>query len=138
MAEGVLYYTFSVNSMIRGYHIYKDIWENPTIGELCCEREVGNPKDPLAVAVIKPIAGENTVIGHVPRIISSLCSLFIRRGGAIKCSVDGSRRYSADLPQGGMEIPCKLVFCTKSSIDSEKLKKLVLASLSEACDQKTM
>ena len=138
MTEGVLYYTFTVNSMIRGYHIYKDIWENPTIGEeLCCQREVGNPKDPLTVAVIKPIAGENTVIGHVPRIISSLCSLFIRRGGAIKCSVDGNRRYSADLPQGGMEVPCKLVFSSKSIVDSEKLKKLVLASLSEACDQKT-
>ena len=49
----MLYYTFIMHSMIRGYHIYKDIWENPTIGEeLRCEREVGNPKDPLAVAVI--------------------------------------------------------------------------------------
>ena len=127
----MLYYTFTVNSMIRGYHIYKDIWENPTIGEeLCCEREVGNPKDPLAIAVIKPIAGENTVIGHV--CTSSLCSLFIRRGGAIKCSINGNRRYSADLPQGGMEILCKFVFSSKSIVDSEKLKKLVLASLSEA------
>ena len=69
MVDGVLYYSFTVSSMtnVRGYHVYKDIWENPAIGEeLCCEREVGNSKDPLAVAVIKPIAGENTVIGHVP------------------------------------------------------------------------
>ena len=127
----MVYYSFTANSMIRGYHVYKEIWE-PTIGEeLCCEREVGNPKDPLAVAVIKPIAGENTIVGHVPRNISSLCSLFIRRSGAIKCFVEGSRRYSADLPQGGMEIPCKLVFSTKSAVDSEKLKKLVSASLSD-------
>ena len=32
-------------------------------------------------------------------------------------------------------ILCKLVFSSKSTIDSEKLKKLVLASLSEACVQ---
>ena len=31
-----------------------------------------------------------------------------------------------------MEISCKLVFSSKSIVDSEKLKKLVLASLSEA------
>ena len=29
MAEVVLYYSFTVSSMIRGYHVYKDIWENP-------------------------------------------------------------------------------------------------------------
>ena len=104
MAEGALYYSFTVNFMIRGYHICKDIWESPTIGEeLFCEREIGNPKDPLAVAVMKLIGGENTIIGHIPRIISALCSLFIRRGGILKCSVDGSERYSADLPQGGMD-----------------------------------
>lgn len=127
----MLYYSFTVNSMIRGYHIYQEIWEPINGEELGCEREVSNPKDPLAVAVIKPIAGENTIIGHVPRNISSLCSLFIRRGGGIKCFVDGSRRYSADLPQGGMEIPCKLIFSTKSADDCEKLKKLVSASLSD-------
>ena len=137
MAEGTLYYSFTVISMIRGYHVYKNIWESPTIGEeLFCEREIGNPKDPLAVAVMKLIGGENTIIGHIPRIISALCSLFIRRGGILKCSVDGSRRYSADLPQGGMEIPCKLIFSTKSTVDCEKLKKLVLAALSKTCDQK--
>ena len=53
--------------MIRGYHVYKDIWESPTIGdEFICKREIGNPKDPLSVVVMKLIGGENTVIGHVP------------------------------------------------------------------------
>ena len=66
MAEGMLYYTFTVNSMIREYHIYKDIWENPTIGEeLCCKQEVGNPKDPQAVAVIN-LLREKTPLLAVP------------------------------------------------------------------------
>ena len=39
-----------------------------------------------------------------------LYSLFLRRGGAIYCVVTGHRRYSRDLPQGGMEIPCKYRF----------------------------
>ena len=93
-----------------------------------CKREVSNPKGPMSVAVIKLIGGESTVIDHVPRTISALCSLFIRRGGVLKCCVDGSRRYSADLPQGGVEIPCKLIYSTRSAVDCEKLKKQVLAS----------
>ena len=37
---------FSVECMIRGYHEYKSIWENPSIGEtLICEREIGNCHD---------------------------------------------------------------------------------------------
>ena len=29
-------------------------------------------------------------------------------GGAISCVVTGSRRYSADLPQGGLEVPSNI------------------------------
>ena len=48
--------------------------------------------------------GLGVVIGHLPRKLSKICSLFIRRGGSICCIVTGGRRYSADLPQGGLEI----------------------------------
>ena len=36
--------------------------------------------------------------------------LFPRRGGVIECVVEGVRHYSSDLPQGGMEIPCRFIF----------------------------
>ena len=39
---------------------------------------------------------------------------FLRRGGTIDCVVTGTQRYSADLPQGGLEIPCKLLFTAKA------------------------
>ena len=61
------------HSKIRGYHIYKEIWM-ATIGEtLSCRRETDNLMDPYAVAVIK--AG--VVVGHIPRTISTLCSMFL-------------------------------------------------------------
>lgn len=50
------------------------------------------------------------IVGHVPRNISMFCSVFIRQGGTIFCVVTGWRRYSRDIPQGGMEIPCKYCF----------------------------
>ena len=40
----------TVDSVIRGYHVYKDIWV-PIIGEiLFCEQETGNEEDCFAVA----------------------------------------------------------------------------------------
>lgn len=73
--------SFVVDSVIRGYHIYKDICPNPLVeGQLQCKREVGNSHDSMSVAVKKPIDGESKIVGHVPRQISPLCSVFIRRG----------------------------------------------------------
>ena len=70
-------------------------------------KEASNSEDPFAVAVIK---GE-TIVGHVSRMISAVCAMFIRRGGLILCPVTGSRCYSEDLSQGGLEIPCAFNFC---------------------------
>ena len=57
--------------------------------ELPCKREPGNPHDPSAVVVVKQSSGTSVVFGHVPRLISIVCSIFIRRGGCIMCIVTG-------------------------------------------------
>ena len=53
---------------------------------------------------------DSIVIGHLPRKISVACSIFIDLGGRINCCITGSRCYSWDLPQGGLEISCKILF----------------------------
>ena len=101
---------------VRGYHVYEAIW-HAVVGEtLACEREPRNIHDRYTVAVKK----DRNHIDNLPRIVSRLCSLFMKRGGSIHCTVSGMRRYSADLPQGGMEIPCFVVFKASPS----KLMKL--------------
>jgi len=80
--------------------------------ELLCEREPTNRRDRYAVAVIK----HDVVIGHLPRRISRVCSLFFRRGGNIVFRITRPRRYSADLAQGGLEIPCTLLFKAQDDI----------------------
>ena len=77
-----------------------------------------NIHDLSAVAIRK----DGSVVGHVPRALSAVCSSFIRRGGLILCRVSGSRRYSADLPQGGLEVPCVLTFRTSNAKDVEKAR----------------
>ena len=53
---------------------------------------------------------DGMVVGHIPKKISSVCPLYLRRGRSIICRVTGSRRYSEDLTQGGLKIPCVLIF----------------------------
>ena len=78
-------------------------------------KESFNLRDPYAVATLRG----GVVVGHVPRIVLAVCSAFIRGGGA-SCEVTGARQYSADLSQGGMEVPCKLTF-TAPSKEIDKL-----------------
>lgn len=65
--------TFSVESMVRGYHVYKDVWTSSVGEHLPCRRETTNLADRFAVAVMKGA----TVVGHIPRKISNVCSIFI-------------------------------------------------------------
>ena len=57
----------------EGYHVYnKDIWDAVVREEFPCKCEDGNRVDPFIVAVVRG----DTVMGHVPRKILSICSLY--------------------------------------------------------------
>ncbi len=110
-------------SCIRGHHVYKDIW-SPYINEkLTCVMEEDNSHDPYAVSVKK-----GQIVGHLPRIISAACSLFMRRNGVMSATLTDGRQYSRDLPQGGLEVPCVLTFRGESKY-VEKIKKLLPTQL---------
>ena len=123
--------TFMTDSVIRGYHEYRSIWEAAFGEVLQCQRERTNRHDPYAVAVVKDI----NVVGHVPRKLSAICAIFLQRGGRITCLVNGSRQYSKDLPQGGLEVPCMLTFCgVKSQLVKAQalVKKVVVFSATKS------
>ena len=111
--------TLEIGSCVRGYHVYMATW-TPVLGEeVSCIREMNNVKDRHSVAVVK----NGSVVGRLPRKISLLCSLFIRKGGSIVCKIIGSREHSQDLPQGGLQIPCTILF-TGSIENIKKLHRL--------------
>ena len=67
--------------------MYGRVWD-AVIGEhLTCRREPTNESDRYAVTVLK----DGNVIGHLPRKVSRVCSLFLRRGGTISCEVTGTQ-----------------------------------------------
>ena len=66
--------SFTLESYVRGHHIYHTRW-TPIIGEvLPVKRELTNNYDRFAVAVLK----DGEVVGHVPRMLSikDYCLLF--------------------------------------------------------------
>ena len=98
---------FSFEAMIRGYHVYKDVWDSEIGERLSCQVKRNNRHNTRAVAVVK----SSKVVGHLPWKISLIFSLFLgQSGSSIECKVIANRRYSQDLPQGGLEIPCILYF----------------------------
>ena len=62
---------FEIDSYVRGYHAYMDVW-SPVIGEtLLVKREPSNVKDRHAVAIFK----EDAVVGHACSL--QYCTTFL-------------------------------------------------------------
>ena len=93
---------YEVDNCSRGYHVYEDTW-TPLVGEeLHCDREE-NIHNCYAVVVKKGSAR----VGYMSRKVSAACTLFLHKGRTLKCRITAvHRQYLANLPQGGLEIPC--------------------------------
>ena len=95
------HFQLSFSSVVRGFHVYQEVWTPVLNAEYSTSQEHGNIEDQYAVAVIN----NDQVVGHVPRELSQTFWYFIEREGEIICKVTGRKQRSA-LLQGGMEIPC--------------------------------
>ena len=95
MAEIKVSSEYTFESVVRGYHIYQEILTAPD-GEACrCRWEISNLRNPFAVAVVKK--KYKTIVGHIPKKLSTLSSFFLR-SGSIECQLMGSKNLSRDLP----------------------------------------
>ena len=54
--------SFTVDSMIRRNHVYKEIWDSNLGEELPCKLERNNVHDPFAVSVLK----SGIIVSHIP------------------------------------------------------------------------
>ena len=74
--------SYSIHTSVRGYHVYKDVWE-AALGQLLpCQREP-NIHDPYTVAVVETGVATR-IVGHVPRAISSVCYYLTRLSNTCK------------------------------------------------------
>ena len=113
---------YKLDSYVKGYHVYKDIWK-PNIGDvLKTEREPRNPVDKYAVAVMQK---KNLVVGHLKKGTSGkfakLISYVLKNDRSL-CDVI-IKGKPVNLGDGeGMQVPCELLI-TGYELHIEILKK---------------
>ena len=107
--------------VVRGHHVYKDIWTPVIDEELTIKKEDLNEHDRYALSTARDFSNETDAgtevssevaatagaassgafVGHVPREYSKLLWFFIHRGGSIVCKITGRRQKG-----NGLEVPC--------------------------------
>ena len=113
--------SFKLSSAVRGYHVYRDIWEPSVREKLIARKEFNNQFDKFAVKLLN---GKETV-SHLPREYSKIACYFLACGGLISVEVSGRWRHSKQLC-GGMEIPCQLTFSCSRKATLNQLKDLLM------------
>ena len=100
---------FNVRCCIRGYHIYQNRWNAETGARLSTapeKRPRALVEDKYSIAVIN----NGKTAGHVPKFLTKLALFLLKNGGKLHITGTGIRRYSADLKQGGLELPGDFCF----------------------------
>ena len=92
--------------------MYHHIWDALIREEQPCEWEADNYADPFAVAVVQ----RKNIVGHVPRKISTICSLLLRRGGSTTCVVTGSRHIREIYHKEELKYPASWFFVENRSM----------------------
>ncbi len=110
--------------IVRGYHVYKAIWDLYLGDDFTTKHQKNNPHDKYAIAVLLVDAKVAEIVGHLPMEISKECCLFVLHRGTIAGEVTGTRRKTIE-PCGGMEIPCELTFRHTEKKMLEKLKRSI-------------
>ena len=94
------------SAAVRGYHYYGSIWFPEKEEQLDCSHDFGNVFDVFAIKTCKL---DGTVVGHLPREISTVTKFLLDRDARISAILTSTdyRRYP--LVQGGLEIACKVI-----------------------------
>ena len=104
----------TIDSALRGFHVYQDIWRPVVNEQLKTIQEHGNIEDQFSVAVYKEVnPGPGVTFGHLPHEISRLCWYFLEHDGEILCTITNDSKRRSPLEQGGLEIPCQPKFVGK-------------------------
>ena len=124
---------FTVQCCIRGYHIYQAQW-NAEIGAKLITAPEDRPgalvEDKYAIAV----KNDGKTVGHVPKFLTKLTFFFLKNGG--KLHVTGSRRYSVDLKQGGLELRGEFCFASCNEKLFVQMKEKTLAEVKKYVEQR--
>ena len=112
------------------HHIYRWKQWKAEIGSILTSEPEVRPgalvEDKYSIAAV---LDNGQTIGHVPKFLSQLIFFFLKYEGTLSIKVTGERRFSFDLPQGGMEMPADFVFKTVDAKLHNQMREKVLKEL---------
>ena len=101
---------FHFDSYARGYHAYINMWEALLSECLKCVKESTNEVDKDAVAVVRRNSLiKEVVVGHVPKFISMIVSMFLSLPGCTLSTEVTGKRVNRGAGYG-LEIPANFHF----------------------------
>ena len=110
---------FVFSAAVRGFHVYRDIW-NPQIDEeLICLHEERNLFDMFSIKTCR--TSDRAIVGHLPREISRPTKYLIDRGAKVTAKLSSTNYRKSPLFQGGLEIPCIVTVSLPASIKGHML-----------------
>ena len=120
----------SLQAAVRGFHVYKAIWEPKDSEVLAWSHEENNPHDPFAIKTCQLDSGK--IVGHLSMELSRISKFILDRGAKIEVKLHQTHYHRSPLVQGGLEIPCDLVIRMPATMKSAELLKKYL-KLFENC-----
>ena len=96
--------TVKFSCAIRGYHVYRNVWQPKENETLQCNHESDNDYDLIAIKTCRDAEFHPQIVGHLTIEISQFTKFLLDRGATITASSAHYRRSS--LVQGDLEIPC--------------------------------
>ena len=98
----------TVQSVVRGFHVYKAICQLEESEKLFCEHEENNKYDLFATKVCQPF--DRKIVGHLPIEILRITQFIIACWAIVEAQLTDANYRRSPLVQGGLEIPCLLTF----------------------------
>ena len=120
----------SLQAVVRGFHVYKAIWEPKDSEVLACSHEENNPHDPFAIKTCQLDSGK--IVGHLPMELSRIRKFIQDRRAKIEVKLRETHYRRSPLVHRGLEIPCDLVIRMLNTMKSAELLKKYL-KLFENC-----
>ena len=111
--------TLVFSAAVRGFHVYRDVWNPHENEKLVCLFEVKKLFDMLAIITCRK--DREKAVGHLPREISGTTKYLIDRGEKITAKLSSIHYRRSSLFQGGLEISCEVTVTIPGSMKGHLL-----------------
>ena len=91
---------------IRGYHVYRNVWQPKKNETLQYDHESDNDYDLFVTKTCRDAEFHPQIVGHLPLEISRLTKFLLNLAATITATLSSTHYRRSPLVQEGLEIPC--------------------------------